>query len=92
MKCLARRCRPSCTDDLFYLEDVIIADRQGSYFFASPLVIPERLYEKSKAEKWDQARIENYLEKVKEIREIAQMCLGAISPWEKIVKDCSLHC
>lgn len=72
----------SSVDDLFYLQNAIIADRQGSYFFASPLLIPDRLFAKAKAEKWDKTRIGGYREKVKDIQDIARRHIGATDPVE----------
>ena len=69
-------------DDLFYLEDAIIADRQGSYFFASPLLIPERLFAKARVENWDKTRIDGYMAEVKEIQKIARRHIGATDPVE----------
>jgi hypothetical protein len=81
------RAAPTCVDDLFFLENAIIGDRQSSYFFASPLIIPKRLFEKAKSENWDQARIDDYLRKVSEIRKIAQRHSEATDLVEIQLKD-----
>lgn len=92
-KQLARRelfgvsARPETIEDLFYLVDVVLADRQGSYFCASPILIPERLFAKAKAANWPQTSIADYRARVEQLRELARRHTGAKDPVEQQIQS-----
>jgi hypothetical protein len=74
--------KPEAVEDLFYLVNTVLADRQSSFFFASPIVIPPRLEAKAKAENWPPSRIAEYQAKVALLRQLASRYATSTDPTE----------
>ena len=86
-----RSARPEAVDDLYFLVDTVLGDRQSSFAFASPIVMPRRLEAKAKAEKWPRERVDSYKAKVEASRRIEQRYRASGNPVERQMHDIAAY-
>jgi hypothetical protein len=83
--------RRESVDDLYFLVDTILGDRQSSFLFASPIVMPRRLEAKAMAEKWPRERVDGYKPKVEALRRIEQRLRGSGDPVERQMHNAAAY-
>jgi len=83
--------RAESVEDLYFLVDTVLGDRQSSFWFASPIIMPARLAAKAKAEKWPQARVDGYRAKVEALRRMAERYRSSTDPVERQMREIALY-
>jgi hypothetical protein len=83
--------RPEAVDDLYFLVDTVLGDRQSSFAFASPIVMPRRLEAKASVEKWPRERVNAYRPKVEALRRIGQRYRTSGGPVERQMHEIAAY-